>query len=385
MWKAMLECHHSQYITISLAYHSRNSTDAPPGDAWRQIMAQLRQEIECFGVSFTDWINSHASYLEAVNGWLQNCIIEPQERSKNHYPFSPHRYLGFGPLIFVLCREWSAGLKALPAEELSVAIKDFLSDICHLMDQQVDQLQKKDKSVDADNGESESKHGLYALTDGNTTDDVSSNLSCIQASLTRVLDRLNKFSEASVKMYEDVRQKTDAAQIAYLNLALGLHIDGSTTVTSQSLQPRSVTSQGESQSSAGAVLPSSNGVQPQQPGSTASQGGSQPRVLSPTNVTNARGSCSAPIVYRRKARNVPVQNVSARPVDSSSLQSVPGVSSDFQSERVVSISTGQTIRPVSESAIPDATSSANADEIASISGSDHAVDSLSQNQTGKGA
>ncbi|KAL4379485.1 hypothetical protein GQ457_02G016000 [Hibiscus cannabinus] len=218
MWKAMLECHHSQYITISLAYHSRNSTDAPPGDAWRQIMAQLRQEIECFGVSFTDWINSHASYLEAVNGWLQNCIIEPQERSKNRYPFSPHRYLGFGPLIFVLCREWSAGLKALPAEELSIAIKDFLSDICHLMDQQVDQLQKKDKSVDADNGESESKHGLYALTDGNTTDDVSSNLSCIQASLTRVLDRLNKFSEASVKMYEDVRQKTDAAQIAYLKL-----------------------------------------------------------------------------------------------------------------------------------------------------------------------
>ncbi|GMI67958.1 hypothetical protein like AT4G39790 [Hibiscus trionum] len=218
MWKAMLECHHSQYITISLAYHSRNSTDAPQGDAWRQIMAQLRQEIECFGVSFTDWVNSHASYLEAVNGWLQNCIIEPQERSKHRYPFSPHQYLGFGPLIFVLCREWSAGLKALPAEELSLAIKAFLSDICHLMDQQVDQLQKKDKSVDANNGESESKDGLYALTDGDTTDDVSSNLSCIQASLIRVLDRLNKFSEASVKMYEDVKQKTDAAQIAYLKL-----------------------------------------------------------------------------------------------------------------------------------------------------------------------
>ncbi|EOX92157.1 HAT transposon superfamily isoform 2, partial [Theobroma cacao] len=140
MWKAMLECHHSQYITISLAYHSRSSTGAPQGDSRRQIMTQLQQEIECFGISFTDWVNSHASYLEALNGWLQNCIIEPQERSKHRNPFSPHRYLGLGPPIFVLCREWSAGIKALPAEELSDAIKAFLSDLCHLMDQQVEQL-----------------------------------------------------------------------------------------------------------------------------------------------------------------------------------------------------------------------------------------------------
>ncbi|XVF15155.1 hypothetical protein REPUB_Repub09cG0125700 [Reevesia pubescens] len=217
MWKAMLECHHSQYITISLAYHSRNSTGAPLGDTRRQIMSQLQQEIECFGVSFTDWVNSHASYLEALNGWLQNCIIEPQERSKNRNPFSPHRYLGFGPPIFVLCREWLAGIKALPAEELSVAIKAFLSDLCHLMDQQVE-LEKKEKSVDANNGKSESKDGLNTLTDGDTNDDASSNVCCIQTSLTRVLDRLKKFSEASLKMYEDVRQKSEAARIAYLKL-----------------------------------------------------------------------------------------------------------------------------------------------------------------------
>ncbi|XVF61668.1 hypothetical protein PTKIN_Ptkin08bG0148900 [Pterospermum kingtungense] len=218
MWKAMLECHHSQYITISLAYHSRNSTGSAQGDTHWQIMAQLQQEIECFGVSFTDWVNSHASYLEALNGWLQNCIVVPHERSKNRNPFSPHRYLGFGPPIFVLCREWSAGIKALPAEELSAAIKAFLSDLCHLMDQQAEQLQKKAKSVDANNGESESKDGTNSLTDGGTNDDASSNLCCIQTSLTRVLDKLNKFSEASLKMYEDVRQKSEAARIAYLKL-----------------------------------------------------------------------------------------------------------------------------------------------------------------------
>ncbi|KAK8606991.1 hypothetical protein V6N13_052742 [Hibiscus sabdariffa] len=217
MWKVMLECHHSQYITISLAYHSRNSTGALHGDSHRQIMAQLRQEIECFGVSFTDWVNSHASYLEALNGWLQNCIIEPQERSKNRYPFSPHRYMGFGPPIFILCREWSAAVKALPAEDLRVAIKAFLSDLFHQMDQPVEQA-KKEKSVNANKGESASKDGVNMLTSGNTNDDASSNLCGIQTSLTRLLDRLNNFSEASLKMYEDVRMKTEAARITYLKL-----------------------------------------------------------------------------------------------------------------------------------------------------------------------
>ncbi|KAK9011244.1 hypothetical protein V6N11_044098 [Hibiscus sabdariffa] len=142
-----------------------NSTDASQGDTRRQIMAQLRQEIECFG----------------------------------------------------------ARIKAMPAKELSVAIKAFLSDICHLMNQQADQLQK-DKSVDANNGESNSKDGRNALTDGDTNDDMSSNLICIQTSLTHVLYRLNKISEASVKMYEDVRQKVmllllELRQLELLGLA----------------------------------------------------------------------------------------------------------------------------------------------------------------------
>ncbi|KAK9006170.1 hypothetical protein V6N11_035215 [Hibiscus sabdariffa] len=128
-------------------------------------------------------------------------------------------------------------------------------------------------------------------------------------------------------------------------------------------------------------------------------------ILSPIN---ARGSRSAPIVYRSKAKSVfgqqqtiaensclqpdqtvsdvpvgnstlqPVQNVSARPVVSSDLQSDPVVSSEMQSdpivsselqsERTASISTGQTARSVSDHAISDATSDATSDV-------------LSQNQT----
>lgn len=209
MWKAMLECHHAQYITISLAYHAKSSTGTPQGDAQRQIMAELRQEIECFGLSFADWIKNHTLYVEALNGWLQNCILLPQERSRSRRPFSPRRVLA--PTIFVLCRDWLAGIKGLPSDELSDAIRTFLSDLRHLMGQQAEVLQKKqEESVSKNDEETEHK-------DDEKNGDSSSNLSCIHTSLTKVLDRLTKFSEASLKMYEDIRQKSEAAKIAYSN------------------------------------------------------------------------------------------------------------------------------------------------------------------------
>ncbi|KAE8637163.1 hypothetical protein CSA_004645 [Cucumis sativus] len=124
MWKAMLECHHSQYITISLAYHSKSTAmGTPRADAQRQISIQLQQEIECFGLSFANWINSLASYVGALNGWLQHCI-QPQDRSKSRRPFSPRRVIA--PPIFVLCRDWLIGIDDLPSNELSNAIRAFL-------------------------------------------------------------------------------------------------------------------------------------------------------------------------------------------------------------------------------------------------------------------
>ncbi|CAL1376706.1 unnamed protein product [Linum trigynum] len=106
MWKAMLACHHAQYITISLACHLRSTTataTTPQGDTRRQALSQLLQEIECFGLGFANWVNSHTSYVQALNGWLLHCIMQqPQERSKNRRPFSPRRALA--PPIFVLSR-----------------------------------------------------------------------------------------------------------------------------------------------------------------------------------------------------------------------------------------------------------------------------------------
>ncbi|XP_030468709.1 protein ALTERED PHOSPHATE STARVATION RESPONSE 1 [Syzygium oleosum] len=207
MWKAMLECHHAQYITISLAYHSKVCSGMSQGDAWRLIMDQLQQEIECFGLSFANWINSLTSYVEALNGWLQHCIIQPPERSKYRRPWSPRRVLA--PPIFSLFRDWAAGIKALPSSELNDAIRSFLSDLYDLTEHQAES-QRKQRPCDSNNGGPEEP-------DEGKNECAPSNLSCIQTSLTKVLDRLRKFSEASLKMYEDIRHRTETAGVAYSN------------------------------------------------------------------------------------------------------------------------------------------------------------------------
>ncbi|XP_019183672.1 PREDICTED: uncharacterized protein LOC109178502 [Ipomoea nil] len=203
MWRSMLECHHTQYITISLAYHGKAASgrSSPRGEDQKQIVAQLLDEVECFGLSFADWINSQTSYVEALNSWLQNCILQPPER-KSRRAFSPRRVIA--PPIFALCRDWSAGIQSLPSRELNDAIRAFLYELRHSGEQRHEEQQCNNEEIMEKDG-------------GDKKHERCSNLSRMHASLTIVLDRLNKFSEASLKMCEDVRQKCDAARNTYVN------------------------------------------------------------------------------------------------------------------------------------------------------------------------
>ncbi|KAL4349908.1 hypothetical protein AHAS_Ahas10G0089000 [Arachis hypogaea] len=176
MWRAMLECHHAQFITISLAYHSRSSTRTIEA-ACREILAQLLEEFN--------------------------------DRSKNRRrPLSPRRALA--PLIFVLCRDWSSGIKALPAEDLSRAIKVFVSE-----QQEDKELQEKQNLSGKLNNE-ETKSNNNIIEDTSEEDDYA-HLCYIHESLTKVLSQMTKFFEASLKTSGDVKQKSQAAQAAYHN------------------------------------------------------------------------------------------------------------------------------------------------------------------------
>lgn len=210
MWKVMLECHHAQYITISLAYHTKNLRTGP---AQKDVHTQLQHEIECFESSFRDWIDAHRSYVDALNGWLQICIVLPQERSRGRRVFSPRRALA--PPIFVLCRDWSAGIKTLPSGELIEATKCLVSFLHTSVAQKVEEQKMKGPTDLMDNEDAQSKEDDQS--------DNLSNLSSIHTSLTKVLDRLTKFSEALRKLYEDVRQGTETAQVEYANFRVTRH------------------------------------------------------------------------------------------------------------------------------------------------------------------
>ncbi|PIM97438.1 hypothetical protein CDL12_30092 [Handroanthus impetiginosus] len=192
MWKTMFECHHSQYITISLSYHAKGPAISFHGETQRQITTLL-DELEYFGLSFANLINSYTSFVESLNSWLQICILPPCERHKGRRAFSPRRHLA--PQIFVLCRDWSAGIKLLPSDEVSYAIKCLIWELRRIGRTQQDKLLRKEPESNEDRR--------------------SSNIRCVQDSLMRVFDKLSKFSEASVKTCEDVLMKCDAARNAY--------------------------------------------------------------------------------------------------------------------------------------------------------------------------
>ncbi|XP_071728729.1 uncharacterized protein [Rutidosis leptorrhynchoides] len=199
MWKSMMKCHHDQYLRISSAYHSNISKTRTPNDTKNhQTMTDLQHETECFGSSFSNLVKCYNSYIESINSWLQNCISQPKERVKNRRVFCPQRAVG--PPIFVICRDWSTGIRSLPTQKLSDAIKDLL---CHIRRLSVENYENNDVGL-IENGEEMKNHQVSG-----------SNLSMVRSSLTKVLDRLTKFSEDSLKMYEDIKQQSEIAGNAY--------------------------------------------------------------------------------------------------------------------------------------------------------------------------
>ncbi|XP_071703736.1 uncharacterized protein [Rutidosis leptorrhynchoides] len=207
MWKAMLECHHAQYITMSLAYHlKKQKSKTHQDETKKQIIDELQNEIECFGLSFANMVNSQTSYVGSINSWLQICIIQPKERRRR--PTSPKRSVG--PPIFVICRDWSEGIQRLPAQQLSDAIKAFLS---HLHQHSVNEFNQNQTPLNEEDnkGEEDKKN------DDDDDDVRPMNLQAVQSSLTAVLDGLTKFSEASLKMFEDIKQNGEAARYKYSN------------------------------------------------------------------------------------------------------------------------------------------------------------------------
>ncbi|XP_072984352.1 uncharacterized protein [Typha latifolia] len=212
MWKAMLECHHAQFITISLAYHVKSSSAAPASESRRQAMVLLCNEMDCFASSFQNWVTAHKSYLQALNSWLQKCVLQPQERRKGRKVAFPPRQ-ALSPPIFVLCSNWLTGLASVPAEELCNSIKDVISVLHESFAQQVEENKVKEDSENTQDC-GDLKNNEYEKLETATS------FSCLQTSLVRLFDRLTRVSELSLKVHEDAKQATEMACMAYSSVGI---------------------------------------------------------------------------------------------------------------------------------------------------------------------
>ncbi|WVZ50621.1 hypothetical protein U9M48_001860 [Paspalum notatum var. saurae] len=213
MWKSMLECHHKQFITITLAYHVKSSsTSAHGGEHHRQAAMHLWNEMDGFSSTFRNWVAAHKSYVEALNAWLQKCVLQPPQdrrRRKRKVSFPPRQAVS--PPIFVLCRDWLSTAESLPADEVCKAIKDVMQLLCSSFEHHQDGHGQSSRPVASEPPPQERGALLEAGDDEQEAAAKSGAAEGLQARLTAVLDRLTKFSEASLKCYEEVKQNYEMA------------------------------------------------------------------------------------------------------------------------------------------------------------------------------
>lgn len=205
----MLECHHTQFIRISLAYHVKTSTASPNSEVYKQALIHLQHEFEYYSSRFSNWVDAHKIYVEALNSWLQKCILQPQERRKGRKAIFPPRQ-AISPPIFVVCNEWLAGLNSLAFEELICSIDSIVSIIRDTLEHPTEDRQSvlvEPEKIGPENKDHDNCERFKILDNMKTC-------------LTRLFDRLTKFSEASLKVYEDAKQSNNAARAAYADPAL---------------------------------------------------------------------------------------------------------------------------------------------------------------------
>ncbi|GMN34810.1 hypothetical protein TIFTF001_004904 [Ficus carica] len=227
MWKAMLECHKSQYQTVAeikgldaIAYDGKlNNVDL-------KAAIQLKLELQTWNLSFSNWVFTQKDYVKSLNGWLMRCLLyEPEETPDGLIPFSPGR-LG-APPIFVILNHWSQAMDTLSEKEVIGAIQGFLAGIDLLLkEHNVDlqqtviadkELERKVKILEREEQKMQKlmqgREKNMSLLGGHTHQKGTSFVNhseiiryCnLQLGLKHVFLAMEKFMENSMQVYEELR------------------------------------------------------------------------------------------------------------------------------------------------------------------------------------
>lgn len=236
MWKSMLECHHDQCEAIREArilgsIGSRKKS----GDSHLQATKQLEQELINWTFQFSGWISAQKGYVRALNNWLLKCLLyEPEETPDGIVPFSPGR-IG-APQIFVICNQWSQALDRISEKEVVDSMHVFTMSVLQIWEQdklemhrQVmknKDLERKVRNMDRDDQKLQKQiqalERKVVLVSGEGKGlSVSENIiyqsdksSSLQASLQRIFEAMERFTDESVRAYEELLQRSEEESAA---------------------------------------------------------------------------------------------------------------------------------------------------------------------------
>ncbi|KAI4350229.1 hypothetical protein L6164_004702 [Bauhinia variegata] len=236
MWKSMLDCHRSQCEAIREArilgsIGSRKKS----GDGHLLATKQLEQELINWTFQFSSWVSAQKGYVRALNNWLVKCLLyEPEETPDGIVPFSPGR-IG-APPIFVICNQWSQAMDRISEKEVVDSMHVFTMSVLQVWEQdrlemhqqmtvnkdlerKVRNLNREDQKLQKQIQALERK---MVLTSGEGKSlSVSENIiyqsdksSSLQASLQRIFEAMERFSDNSVRAYEELLQRSEEERAA---------------------------------------------------------------------------------------------------------------------------------------------------------------------------
>ncbi|KAM0032563.1 hypothetical protein Hdeb2414_s0016g00476421 [Helianthus debilis subsp. tardiflorus] len=147
MWQAIVKCHRKQFEAImeSRSRTLRANTSLERDSSLRTTL-ELEAGLVTWAQHFNNWINAQKSYVDSLNGWLQQCIDhKPEVTIDGEIPYSPGR-IG-APPIFIICNDWHREIKNVSQERVSKAMRNFALNLRQLLERQDDmqrQMLKKE-------------------------------------------------------------------------------------------------------------------------------------------------------------------------------------------------------------------------------------------------
>ncbi|KAJ8568371.1 hypothetical protein K7X08_027904 [Anisodus acutangulus] len=214
MWEVMLNCHKLQLHIISIAHSPGNMNILIQSDSRRQIVIHLEHELNSLSSSFTKWIVSQKSYVEAINKWLHKSVFLREKSSRRKKKPQPVPLRNHGPPIYTTCSVWLEMFDSLPTKEVSDAIKGLTAEISHFLPRQ----EKHHGKGGNHHRGSEWRTGAHddpglktPLRDDSPKDWITG-FDSFRTSLAFFLGQLNNFSESSVKMFTELQKAIQEAK-----------------------------------------------------------------------------------------------------------------------------------------------------------------------------